>query len=156
MRCPYCSADRDRVLDTRPAHGGTAIRRRRACAACGERFSTIERSEAVPLTVVKRDGLLEPFDARKVAAGIGEAVKNLELDDDTVRSTTAQVEERLRAHARGHIESAEIGAEVLTVLRALHEVAYMRFASVYKGFTSPDDFRRELANLEKHDPPQAR
>jgi transcriptional repressor NrdR len=149
VRCPYCTADRDRVVDSRPAEGGTAIRRRRECRACGRRFSTYERAEGTPLGVRKRGGHLEPYDRGKILAGIEKATKNLALQADAARRATAAVEARLRGLGVREIASEDVGREVLDVLRELDPVAYMRFASVYKGFTSPDDFRRELAVLEK-------
>ncbi len=153
MRCPYCSADDDRVLDSRPADGGAAIRRRRLCRSCGQRFSTYERPEQAPLLVRKRNGLVEPYDRRKVAAGIAKAT-NLPSDAEPVRRAAAQVEAHLRALGRREVGSDAVGAEVLDVLRQMDPVAYVRFASVYKGFTSPEDFRRELADLEKEAPPK--
>lgn len=149
MRCPYCDVDDDRVIDSRAADNGDAIRRRRECRACGQRFSTYERAEHVPLTVRKRSGAVEPFQRDKVAAGIARATKNLDIDAEDLRRTVAQVEARVRSTGRTQVDSQLVGTEVLAALRDLHEVAYVRFASVYKGFTSPEDFRRELANLEK-------
>ncbi len=148
MRCPYCAADDDRVVDSRGAEAGAAIRRRRQCRACGQRFSTYERIEQAALTVRKHSGDEEPFDQRKVLAGIEKATTNLALPEDAPRRAAAQVEARVRALGRRVVPSELIGAEVLTALRDLHQVAYVRFASVYKGFTSPEDFVRELADLE--------
>jgi transcriptional repressor NrdR len=154
VRCPYCMADEDRVVDSRAAEDGTAIRRRRECRACGQRFSTYERAEHSTLMIRKRNGILEPFDRTKVLAGITKATKNLVVDDEDVRRAAARVEAQLRGLGRREIPSEAVGAEVLAALRDLDHVAYMRFASVYKGFTSPDDFRRELASLEKEAPPK--
>ena len=155
MRCPYCLADDDRVVDSRPAEEGAAIRRRRECRACGQRFSTHERPEHAPLAVRKRNGRLEPFEHAKVLAGIEKATKNLALAEDTPRRAAAAVEARLRRLGTREVASQTVGTEVLAVLRDIDPVAYMRFASVYKGFTSPDDFRRELAVLDKEHPPKA-
>ena len=149
MRCPYCASDDDRVVDSRAAEEGAAIRRRRECQACGQRFSTYERAERAPLTVRKRSGAVEPYDRAKVLAGIEKATKNLDLAPSAARRAAAAVEARLRGLGRRQVASEDVGAEVLGVLRDLDPVAYMRFASVYKGFTSPDDFRRELAALER-------
>lgn len=154
VRCPYCAADDDRVVDSRAAEEGTAIRRRRECAACGQRFSTYERAERAPLLVRKRNGAAEPYEREKVHAGIAKATKNLDLDDDATRRAAAAVEASLRALGGREVTSESVGAAVLDALRDLDHVAYMRFASVYKGFTSPDDFRRELAVLEKDRPPK--
>jgi transcriptional repressor NrdR len=154
VRCPYCTADDDRVVDSRAAEDGGAIRRRRECLACGQRFSTYERAEHAALMVRKRNGLVEPFDRTKVRSGIEKATKNLTVEVDDVRRAGARVEAQLRGLGRREIPSEAVGAEVLAALRDLDHVAYMRFASVYKGFTSPDDFRRELASLEKEAPPK--
>lgn len=154
MRCPYCEVDNDRVVDSRTAEGGAAVRRRRQCLACGHRFSTFERCEQDTLGVRKRSGELEPFDRAKLVAGMGKAAANLAVSADALRRAAAQVEARLRALGRREVTSERVGAEVLHALRDLDPVAYMRFASVYKGFTSPEDFRRELASLEKEAPPK--
>ena len=154
MRCPYCGGDRDRVVDSRPAEQGEAIRRRRECLNCRQRFSTFERTEHAPLTVRKRNGAAEPFVRDKVLTGMARAIKNLDVTHADILRAAAQVEAHLRAGGRREVTSEQIGTEVLTALRDLHHVAYVRFASVYKGFTSPDDFRRELATLEKAQPPK--
>lgn len=154
MRCPYCDSDDDRVVDSRPAEDGEAIRRRRECLICSQRFSTFERAEHTPLTVRKRNGTTEPFTREKVLSGMAKAIKNLDLAEDDILRSAAGVEARLRASGRREVPSEDIGAEVLAALRDLHKVAYVRFASVYKGFTSPEDFRRELATLEKEQPPK--
>lgn len=156
MRCPYCDADADRVVDSRPAEQGKAIRRRRSCRTCGQRFSTYERIEPAELVVRKRGGVIEPFAAEKLAAGMQKAAANLPIDPERVRDAAAAVEARLRTLGRREVSGERIGAEVLERLRDLDTVAYMRFASVYKGFTSPEDFRRELATLEKESPPKVR
>lgn len=148
MRCPYCASDATRVVDSRSAEDGGAVRRRRTCQGCGQRFSTYERAEQLALTVTKRDGGQEAFDREKILGGIAKATANLDVDGDTVRRTLARVEGRIRGLARRDVASETIGAEVLEALRELHPVAALRFASVYKGFTSPEDFRRELARLD--------
>jgi transcriptional repressor NrdR len=155
VRCPYCQADDDRVVDSRAAEQGAAIRRRRECGACGQRFSTYERAEQLAVTVRKRDGASEPFLRDKVEAGVLKATKNLEVDPDAVRRTVARVEARIRALGKREVDSEAVGAEVLAALRDLHEVAYVRFASVHEGFTSPQDFVRALAELERRSPPEA-
>lgn len=158
MRCPYCAADGNRVIDSRPAEAGAAIRRRRECQACGQRFSTYERVEQAALSVRKRSGTEEPFDRAKLLTGIEKATANLALSPDAARLAAAQVEARLRALGRREVPSKMIGAEVLVALRDLHQVAYVRFASVYKGFTCPEDFVRELEDLGDHplEQPRAR
>lgn len=154
MRCPYCQIDDDRVVDSRAAEAGVAIRRRRQCNGCGQRFSTYERIEQSGVLVRKRSGVAEPFDRAKLRSGIEKATKNLPVTADQVRDAVATVDHRVRASGRREVDSKAVGAEVLAALREIDHVAYMRFASVYKGFTSPEDFTRELASLEKDAPPK--
>lgn len=153
MRCPLCGADEDRVVDSRAAEDGVAIRRRRACGGCGQRYSTYERAEQAPLVVRKRSGDVEPFIREKLRSGIEKSLGNRAVPADAVRRATAQVEAHVRELGRREVSSERLGAETLEALRGLDTVAYMRYASVYKGFTSPEDFRRELAHLEKDEAP---
>ena len=156
MRCPWCDADHDRVVDSRPADAGGAIRRRRECAACGRRFTTYERIEEVGLVVRKRTGLKEPFDRDKVEAGIrkalaGRPVSNLQIDQMVDR-----IELRLRRKGP-EVTSRQVGTEVLAALQKVDEVAYLRFASVYKDFQAITDFEREVdLMLEKKEPAKRR
>ena len=141
MRCPHCDAADTRVVDSRPVEGGNAIRRRRACEACGDRFTTYERREAV-LMVRKRDGRMEPFSAEKVRSGVTRAVADRRIAAEALDDLVAQVE--ARAEQGGPVVPTEdIGRWVLDALRSLDEVAYLRFASVYKGFEDLADFERE-------------
>lgn len=149
MRCPYCSADDDRVIDSRPADDNHSIRRRRECRACSQRFTTFERASHESLQVRKRDGSVEPFLRDKLRVGMTRALTNLDLDTDVVRTAVARVEAQVRRSGRRTVTSEELGRTVLDVLRDVHHVAYVRFASVHKGFTSPEDFARELAALEE-------
>jgi transcriptional repressor NrdR len=151
MRCPWCGADDDRVVDSRPADGGSAIRRRRACGACGRRFSTYERVERVGLMVRKRDGTVEPFDREKVANGIAKATKNRPVSSVEVEEMVDRVEGRLRRKGP-QVTSDQVGIAVLQQLRKVDEVAYLRFASVYKDFQELTDFERELGSLLKREP----
>jgi transcriptional repressor NrdR len=155
MRCPWCGADDDRVVDSRPADGGSAIRRRRACAACGRRFSTYERVESVGLVVRKRDGSTEPFEREKVTAGILKATKNRPVSPIEVEALVDRLEERLRRKGP-EITSQHVGIEVLRQLRTLDEVAYLRFVSVYEDFQELTDFERELGSLLKREPVKRR
>jgi transcriptional repressor NrdR len=150
VRCPYCAADDDRVVDSRPVDDQQAIRRRRECRSCHQRFTTFERAAHEPLSVRKRDGSIEPFRREKLHLGMARALTNLGLDAETLRTSVARVEAQIRRSGRRVVASEEIGQTVLEVLREVHHVAYVRFASVYKGFTTPEDFARELAQLE-HD-----
>lgn len=154
MFCPYCGNEEDKVVDSRTAEEGRAIRRRRECLACGRRYTTFERAEEVPLLVTKRNGTEEPFDLDKVISGIRMAVKNRPVTDAEVTALANDVEEAMRADSRRPIPSAEIGREVLERLRDLDDVAYLRFASVYKDFQELDDFEKELGVLLKRSPPK--
>ncbi len=149
MRCPYCADDRDRVVDSRPADDGSAVRRRRECGGCGQRYSTYERVEHAPLSVRKRSGSLQPFDPDRISEGMRKATANLEIEQAEVRIAAARVEAHLRAMGRSEIGTDEIGGHVLEALRSLHHVAYVRFASVHKSFTSADDFAEALATLDE-------
>ena len=159
MRCPFCGTDEDRVVDSRPSEDGATIRRRRACAGCGRRFTTFERVEETPLVVLKRDGSREQFDLGKLVDGLDKACKNRPIDHAEILRIASDIEETLRARGQREVESQEVGIELLNALRELDAVAYMRFASVYKDFQDPADFERELASLgslEKTTPPKPR
>ena len=150
MRCPSCSADDTKVIDSREADEGTAIRRRRSCTQCQQRFTTYERLEEVPLVVSKSSGGRQPFDRRKIVAGVSAAAKGRPVQIEQIERLAEEVEDVLRAGARGgEINTADVGLAVLDRLRLLDEVAYLRFASVYKGFDGVADFHRELVLLEK-------
>lgn len=154
MRCPTCSCVDDKVVDSRLADEGDAIRRRRECTACGRRFTTFERVEEVALTVVKRSGDREPFDRRKLLAGLQAAAKN-RIDDEQLDALANEIEESLRL-AGSEVSSQQVGLAVLEKLRAVDEVAYLRFASVYKGFEDREDFEREVVLLAKSTAPKSR
>jgi transcriptional repressor NrdR len=154
MRCPYCREVDDKVVDSRLADDGAAIRRRRECLGCGRRFTTYERLEEVPLVVAKRSGISEPFDRAKIAAGIARAAKNRPVDATTVDTIVAEVEEELRKRSGGEVTSEQVGLAVLERLRAVDQVASVRFASVYKGFEDLSDFERELGMLQKTTAPK--
>jgi len=155
MRCPYCESEEDKVVDSRLAEEGRAIRRRRECIGCGRRYTTFERAEEVPLLISKRSGDEEPFDRSKVIEGVRRACKNRPVSEADILTIADDVEEAMRSDVRRPVPSAEIGREVLERLRLLDEVAYLRFASVYKDFQELDDFERELGLLLKKSPPKA-
>jgi transcriptional repressor NrdR len=155
MRCPYCESEEDKVVDSRLAEGGRAIRRRRECIGCGRRYTTFERAEEVPLLIAKRSGEEEPFDRDKVIEGVRRACKNRPVSESDILTIADDVEEAMRADSRRPVPSAEIGREVLERLRLIDEVAYLRFASVYKDFQELDDFEKELGRLLKKSPPKA-
>jgi transcriptional repressor NrdR len=148
MRCPKCHADDTKVIDSREAEDGAAIRRRRSCVACQQRFTTYERLEEVPLTVVKTSGQREPFDRAKIIAGVTAACKGRPVTAEQIDQLGEGIEEHARLSGP-EVASTEIGLEVLNRLRSLDEVAYLRFASVYKGFDAAADFQRELVLLKK-------
>jgi transcriptional repressor NrdR len=152
MRCPFCGHDEDKVVDSRVADEGKAIRRRRECLTCGKRFTTFERIEEVPLVVAKRAGAEEPFDRTKIVEGIRRSTKNRPVSDEQIEALADEVEETIRSDGRRRVSSADIGREVLDRLRMLDEVAYLRFASVYKGFQELTDFERELITLLQQSP----
>ena len=155
MRCPWCNADDDHVVDSRPADAGGAIRRRRECAACGRRFTTFERVEDVGLVVVKRDGSKDPFDRERVADSVRKAIKNRPVSPEQVERLVDRVDERMRRKGP-EVSSEQIGVSVLADLAKLDQVAYIRFASVYKDFQGITDFERELVSLQKKEPAKRR
>jgi transcriptional repressor NrdR len=156
MRCPWCGSADTRVVDSRPAEDGASIRRRRECASCGRRFTTFERTQALALRVIKRDGSKEPYDRGKLLAGVDKAITNRPVSEEQVAGLADRVEETLRRKGP-EVTTQELGLEVLSELRGLDEVAYMRFASVYKDFQELTDFERELGlMLQKREPKRAR
>lgn len=155
MRCPWCQSLDDKVVDSRLAEDGVVIRRRRECLSCGRRFTTYERLEEAPLWVAKRSGLREPFDRAKVVAGVRAATKNRPVTEEQLEDLALQVEEALRGEG-AEVTSQQIGLAVLERLRDLDEVAYLRFASVYKGFEDVGDFQREVGLLTKTTEPKRR
>ena len=149
MLCPACGATDIRVIDSRPAENGTSIRRRRQCEACANRFTTYERLEP-QLMVLKRSGKLEPFSPPKLASGISAALADRPVSGSDVESVVDELEEAVRATGP-QVSSEQIGRLVLDRLRELDEVAYLRYASVYKEFQGAADFEKEMAELESAD-----
>ncbi|GAB07699.1 transcriptional repressor NrdR [Gordonia amarae] len=144
MRCPFCRNEDTKVIDSRVADEGQAIRRRRACQECGRRFSTVE---SAVLSVVKRNGVTEPFSREKVMRGVRRACQGRHVDEDSLALLAQKVEEAIRASGSAEIPSNEVGLAILGPLRDLDEVAYLRFASVYRSFDSVEDFQREIDDL---------
>lgn len=142
-------------MDSRLTDEGAAIRRRRECLGCGRRFTTFERVEEQPLWVVKRSGVREPFDRAKLVQGVRAASKNRPVSEEALVELAHQVEEALRVGAADPT-SQQVGLAVLERLKGLDEIAYVRFASVYKGFEELDDFRREVGLLNKTTEPKHR
>lgn len=146
MRCPFCRHSESRVVDSREVDEGQAIRRRRSCSHCNRRFTTVE--EAV-LAVVKRSGVTEPFSRDKVINGVRRACQGRPVDEDKLAQLAHRVEESIRSTGVAEIPSHEVGLEILGPLRELDEVAYLRFASVYRSFSSVEDFEKEIADLRE-------
>ena len=144
MHCPHCRSSDTRVLDSRVSDDGAAIRRRRSCPACEKRFSTVEQ---VQLTVLKRSGAAEPFNREKVIAGVRKACKGRPVGEDDLARLGQSVEDELRASGAAELPAHEVGLAILGPLRELDEVAYLRFASVYRAFESASDFETEIAML---------
>ncbi len=143
------------MVDSRLAEDGVAIRRRRECSSCNHRYTTFERIEEVGLYVTKRSGEREPFERAKILSGIRSACKNRPVDERRLDSIAESVEEAMRLLNRD-VTSEEVGMATLETLRDIDEVAYVRFASVYKGFAEADDFAREIGNLVKTTAPKLR
>jgi transcriptional repressor NrdR len=144
MHCPYCRSSDTRVLDSRVADDGASIRRRRQCSACAKRFTTVEMMQ---LTVLKRSGATEPFTREKAIAGVRKACKGRPVTEDQLACLGQQVEDALRLEGAAEVPAFEVGKAILGPLRELDEVAYLRFASVYRSFESADDFEDAIAEL---------
>jgi transcriptional repressor NrdR len=144
VRCPFCHHADSRVIDSRDVEDGKAIRRRRSCPECNRRFTTVE--EAV-LAVVKRSGVTEPFQRDKVASGVRRACQGRPVSEDALQKLAQRVEEAIRAGGAAEVPSHEVGLAILGPLGELDEVAYLRFASVYRSFSSIEDFEKEIADL---------
>jgi transcriptional repressor NrdR len=144
MHCPFCRNPDTRVVDSRVSDDGLAIRRRRQCPNCGRRFST---TETASLSVIKRNGVLEPFSREKVVSGVRKACQGRPVTDSDLALLAQRVEETIRATGASQVDANDIGLAVLPPLRELDEVAYLRFASVYQGFTSLDDFEAAITLL---------
>ena len=156
MRCPWCGNDEDKVVDSRPAEGGETIRRRRQCLSCGRRYTTYERVEELGLLVTKSGGTKEPWDREKMVAGVRKAIVNRPVSEEQVAKLADRVESRLRRKGPV-ITSQQVGLEVLQHLQKLDQVAYLRFASVYKDFQELGDFEREMGlMLAKKEPSKPR
>jgi transcriptional repressor NrdR len=144
MFCPFCRYPDSRVIDSRTSDDGLAIRRRRQCPECGRRFST---TETASLSVIKRSGIIEPFSREKIVSGVRKACQGRPVSDADLALLAQRVEESIRATGVSQIEANDIGLSILPPLRELDEVAYLRFASVYQGFDSLDDFEAAISLL---------
>ena len=148
MYCPFCHNEQSRVIDSRVVDAGTSIRRRRECASCKGRFTTVEKAV---LLVVKRNGLAEPFSRDKLIRGVRRACQGRDVSDDALKKLAQEVEETVRGHGSSQVNANQIGLAILEPLRDLDEVAYLRFASVYKSFESADDFESEIRLMRRRD-----
>jgi transcriptional repressor NrdR len=144
MRCPYCRFPDSRVIDSREQDEGQIIRRRRSCPECGKRFTTVEEAT---LAVIKRSGVTEPFSRQKVVNGVRRACQGRPVDEDALAQLAQAVEESIRATGSAEVPAPEVGLAILGPLRALDEVAYLRFASVYQAFSSIEDFEKAIREL---------
>ena len=144
MHCPYCKHSDTKVLDSRVADDGCSIRRRRVCQSCEKRFTTVELMQ---LTVLKRSGATEPFNREKAVSGVRKACKGRPVDEDALARLGQEVEDQLRLAGSPEVAAHEVGLAILAPLRRLDEVAYLRFASVYRGFESAADFENEIGLL---------
>jgi len=149
MRCPFCGVEDTQVKDSRPAEDGAAIRRRRSCPACNNRFTTFERVQLRELTVLKSDGLREPFDREKLARSIRVALRKRPVDEDRIERLVNQIQRKLEMEAEGEVTSRQIGEIVMLTLRDVDQVAYVRFASVYRNFSEARDFREFLSEMDR-------
>jgi len=153
MHCPFCHYTDSRVMDSRTADDGTAIRRRRQCPECNRRFTTVETAS---LSVVKRSGVTEPFSRSKVLVGVRKACQGRPVTDDDLARLAQQVEEAIRAQGSAEVDAHEVGLAVLGPLRELDEIAYLRFASVYQAFESLEDFESAITLLRAEREPTGR
>ena len=149
MRCPYCNFSDNKVIDSRPSDDDSTIRRRRECCNCGERFTTYERVELMPLMVIKKDGSRQPFDREKLIAGIMKSCEKRPVTTAQIEEIVHTIEQSEGNKLRREIPSFEIGELVLEQLRGIDEVAYIRFASVYREFADVSSFLEELGGLFK-------
>ena len=149
MRCPFCRFDDTRVVDSRDANDGDAIRRRRSCPECGKRFTTVEETS---LSILKRSGVIEPFSRVKVISGVRKACQGRPVDEDALALLAQKVEETIRDAGAAEVPAHDVGLAILEPLRHLDEVAYLRFASVYRDFDSLADFEAEITALRASQP----
>lgn len=148
MRCPFCKKDNDKVIDTRPSEDGGAIRRRRECLHCSKRFTTHERLEEMPVRVIKKSGRREPFDRAKILGGVLRAVEKRSISLENVEKLVDEIEREVLEASDREISSRDIGNLVMAKLRGMDEVAYVRFASVYREYRAVDEFIQEIRDIK--------
>lgn len=147
MHCPFCSAEDTKVIDSRLVTDGEAVRRRRECLTCGERYTTFETAELVMPHLIKRDGRREPFDEEKLRYGLSKALEKRPVSVDEIETSLNHIKHRMRSTGERELPSLQVGEEVMTELRALDPVAYVRFASVYRDFQDLSEFAEEIQKL---------
>jgi transcriptional repressor NrdR len=147
MKCPFCGFDDTQVKDSRPAEDSAAIRRRRACTECGARFTTFERVQLREITIIKTDGRRVPFEREKLARSIRVALRKRPVDEDRIEQLVNSIQRRLETEGESDIPSNKIGEIVMETLKELDQVAYVRFASVYRNFGEAKDFQAFLGEL---------
>lgn len=152
MRCPFCGADDTKVIDSRLANEGDSVRRRRECLTCTERFTTFETAELALPRVVKEDGSRVPFDEEKLRRGMQRALEKRPVDTEAVEAAINRIKHQLRATGDREVPSRQVGGWVMDALAALDDVAYIRFASVYRSFEDVSAFREEIERLENEPP----
>lgn len=150
MHCPFCSADDTKVIDSRLVSEGDQVRRRRECLSCRERFTTYELAELMMPRVIKSDGTREPFDDAKLRAGLQRALEKRPVSIESIESAISRIKHNLQATGERELPSRTIGEKVMEELRQLDQVAYVRFASVYRSFQDVEEFRREIDSLSTH------
>ncbi|MEZ5543185.1 MAG: transcriptional regulator NrdR [Pseudomonadota bacterium] len=156
MYCPFCGKQDTKVIDSRLAGEGAQVRRRRECLDCGERFTTFEFAELVMPRIIKSNGAREPFDEKKLISGMMRALEKRPVDSDSVSAAISRLQHRLRASGEREIPSRMLGEWVMNELRLLDQVAYVRFASVYRSFEDVNAFREEIERLENEPTAQER
>ena len=147
MRCPFCSYPESKVVDSRPTDEGNSIRRRRECLSCGKRFTTYETVESLPLVVIKKDGSRETFDRNKILNGMVKACEKRQVPRATLEEATADIEQQLLNSLNREVKTEYVGELVMDKLKDIDEVAYVRFASVYRQFKDINTFMREVSKL---------
>lgn len=149
MRCPFCQIDNDRVIDSRTSEDAYAIRRRRECMGCNRRYTTYERMEELDLRVIKKDGVREPFDPAKIRDGISKACWKRPISTEQIDEVVTKLQNRIYNEFEKEIASTQLGELIMEELRQLDQVAYVRFASVYREFTDAQDFVQEVEPMLK-------
>lgn len=154
MHCPFCAAIETKVIDSRLANEGAQVRRRRECLSCGERFTTFEQAVLVMPRIVKRDGTREPFNEEKLRTGILRALEKRPVATEQVEAAIERIQKRINASGERELDARQVGEWIMLELRGLDQVAYVRFASVYRSFQDVNAFREEIERLENEPSPE--